>query len=48
MWVIGAQPVVVTNGYYTATKIAPNGNAALKISCVKAFGVEEKERNFLY
>jgi hypothetical protein len=31
MWIVGAEPVVVTNGYYTITKIAPNGNAALNI-----------------
>jgi hypothetical protein len=31
MWIVGAEPVVVNNGYYTITKIAPNGNAALNI-----------------
>ncbi len=31
MWTVGADPIVVTTGYYTITKIAPNGNAALKI-----------------
>ncbi len=31
MWTMGADPIIVTTGYYTITKIAPNGNAALKI-----------------
>lgn len=31
MWTVGAEPIIVTTGYYTITKIAPNGNASLKI-----------------
>lgn len=52
MWIIGSAPVVATNGYYTVTKIAPNGNAALKITCAKSNGLEqellEEEKSFLY
>lgn len=36
MWTVGADPVAVNNGYYSVTKIAPNGNAALKIACSKS------------
>ena len=42
MWTAGADPIVVTNGYYAVTKIAPNGNAALKISCSKSNVIQEE------
>jgi hypothetical protein len=36
MWTVGADPINVNAGFYTVTKIAPNGNAALKIACSKS------------
>ena len=51
MWIIGSLPEVANNSYYTVTKIAPNGNAALKITCAKSIGLEEEleeEKSFLY
>jgi hypothetical protein len=52
MWFPANPAVTVTNGFYTATKIAPNGNAALKIQCTKPFTMmainQEEEKTFLY
>jgi hypothetical protein len=44
---------VVTNGFYSASKIPPNGNAALNFTCKKPFaavllGEEKKEDSFLF
>ena len=49
MWTVGADPVVVINGYYIVTKIAPNGNAALKIQCASKAteGLEDSQVTFL-